>query len=66
MKVTLAYAYGGHGPDETVDLPDDVARRLLSDGTARRPVKAARKRATSPRRTTRPRHDSGASRTKEQ
>lgn len=61
MKVTLAYPYEGHDPDETVDLPEAVARRLLSDGAARLPVKRAKK----PTPTIRPRHDSGASRTKE-
>lgn len=38
MRVTLAYAYDGHWPDETVDLPDGVARRLLFDGRARKPA----------------------------
>lgn len=61
MKITLAYAYEGHSPDDTVDLPEAEARRLLSDGVARLPVKST----TSPRRTTRPRHNSGADRMKE-
>jgi hypothetical protein len=33
--VTLAYPFDGHEPDETVDLPDAEARRLLNDGRAR-------------------------------
>lgn len=37
MQITLAYPYGDHQPDETVDLPDDEARRLLNDGFARLP-----------------------------
>lgn len=37
MKVTLARAYGDHAPDETVDLPDTDALRLLADGKARLP-----------------------------
>lgn len=35
MKVTLAYAYGDHKPDTTIDLPDKEARRLVNDGRAR-------------------------------
>lgn len=79
MKVTLAYSYKKHAPDDTVDLPDDVARRLLSDGMARLPAKPARKRAAvsrdlaeelttannEPTPTIRPRHNSGTGRTKE-
>lgn len=34
-RVTLAYAYGDHKADETVDLDDDVARSLVWDGRAR-------------------------------
>jgi hypothetical protein len=34
--VTLAYPFDGHAPDETVDVPSDVARRLLNDGEARK------------------------------
>lgn len=47
MKVTLAYPYEGHEPDDTVDLPDADARRLLSDGKARKPAKGARVKKTS-------------------
>lgn len=38
MRVALAYRYGDHAPDDVVDLPDDDARRLLSDGQARIPT----------------------------
>lgn len=38
MKVTLAWPREGVGQaDETVDLPDGEARRLLADGMARVP-----------------------------
>lgn len=37
MKITLAYPFDGHAHDETVDLPEEVARQLLADGIARRP-----------------------------
>lgn len=37
MLVTLAYPFEGHAPDDTVDLPDDVAERLIRDGYARTP-----------------------------
>lgn len=36
MKVQLAYAYGEHQPDATIDLPDKEAERLVGDGRARR------------------------------
>lgn len=39
MKVTLAYEYQGHQPDETIDLPDAEAQRLVGDGRARRASK---------------------------
>lgn len=39
MKVTLAYVYGDHQPDETIDLPDAEAQRLINDGRARRASK---------------------------
>lgn len=67
MNVTLAYPFEGHGPDETVDLPDDVARRLLADGAARRPTQPAAKRPARRKKPTptRPRHDSGTGRVKE-
>lgn len=35
IRVTLAYQYKHHKPDETVNLADAVARRLLHDGLAR-------------------------------
>lgn len=42
MKVTLAYEYDGHKPDETVELDDTEARTLLREGRARQPqAKAA-------------------------
>jgi hypothetical protein len=66
VKVTLAYPYKRHKPDDTVSLPDDEARRLLSDGLARLPAKpAVNTTAEKPTPTIRPRHNSGASRTKE-
>lgn len=37
MRVTLAYPFDGHSPDETVDLDDATAKRLLRDGFARLP-----------------------------
>jgi hypothetical protein len=45
MKVTLAYPYGDHEPDTTIDLPDAEAQRLVNDGKARQAskyVKAAK------------------------
>lgn len=38
MRVTLAYPYDGHQPDDTVDLPDHDALNLLRDGRARLPT----------------------------
>lgn len=38
MRITLAYPYEGHAPDETIDLDDREARRLLSSGRARLPA----------------------------
>lgn len=35
MKITLAYPYEGHAPDETIDLPADQARQMVIDGLAR-------------------------------
>lgn len=35
MKVTLAYPYDGHQPDETVEVEDAVGLQLISDGHAR-------------------------------
>lgn len=35
MRVTLAYPYGGFGPDETIDVADSLGRRLVRDGLAR-------------------------------
>lgn len=45
MRVELAYPYDGHAPDETVELPTDVARSLISDGRARpaKPIPATSK-----------------------
>ncbi len=36
-RVVLAYPYGDHKPDSTIDLPDDEANRLVRDGFARPP-----------------------------
>jgi hypothetical protein len=36
-RITLAYEYEGHEPDETIDVEPDVARRLVHDGRARVP-----------------------------
>lgn len=41
MRITLARPYDGHDPDTTVDLPVDVARRLVREGKARLPVEPA-------------------------
>lgn len=41
MRITLAVPYEGHDPDETVDLDDADARRLLRDGFARLPDRDA-------------------------
>jgi hypothetical protein len=35
MKITLAYPYEGHDPDETIDVGSAEGRRLLADGRAR-------------------------------
>lgn len=40
MKVTLAYPWGGHPPDSTVDLDAVVAGQLLRSGRARPPALA--------------------------
>lgn len=33
--VTLAVQYEGHAPDETITVPDHIARNLLYSGQAR-------------------------------
>lgn len=48
MKVTLAYPYEGHEPDETIDLPDAEARRLVNDGRARRASKFVKAEKVDP------------------
>jgi hypothetical protein len=35
VRVTLAYPYGGFGPDETIDVDDTLGRRLVREGRAR-------------------------------
>lgn len=35
MKVTLAYPWEDHQPDQTVDVDDETGRTLLRDGFAR-------------------------------
>lgn len=35
IRVTLAYPYEGHAPDETIELDDPTARRLIREGRAR-------------------------------
>lgn len=35
MRVTLAYPFDGHQPDETIELPDPLGRRLVREGRAR-------------------------------
>ncbi len=37
MKVTLAYPHDGRRPDDTVDVDEQVGRRLIHDGKARPP-----------------------------
>lgn len=37
MRITLAYPFEGHAPDETIELDDWLARRLLHGGRARVP-----------------------------
>lgn len=37
MRVTLAYPYEGHAPDETIEVPDPVGAQLIHDGLARTP-----------------------------
>lgn len=34
-KVDLGYAYQGHAPDTTIDVPDEEAQQLLLNGLAR-------------------------------
>lgn len=36
MRVTLGYGWDGHAPDDTIEVPDSVGRRLLREGKARR------------------------------
>ena len=56
MKVTLAYAYGDHKPDETIDLPDREARRLVNDGRARLASKYVKAAKVKPETTTNEEH----------
>lgn len=37
MRVTLAYPFDGHEPDETIEVDDSVGRTLIRDGFARAP-----------------------------
>lgn len=37
MRITLAYPYEGHAPDETIEVDDDVGRQMVRDGVARLP-----------------------------
>ena len=53
MRVTLAYPYTAkdgksYQPDETVELPDVEAVKLLRNGRARRPDEADLARAEQP------------------
>ncbi|HET6869852.1 MAG TPA: hypothetical protein VFH80_28320 [Solirubrobacteraceae bacterium] len=41
MRVTLAYPYGKHQPDETVEVEDAVGLQLINDGRARHPATSA-------------------------
>jgi hypothetical protein len=45
MKVTLAYAYEGHKPDDTIEVDDLAGRTLLREGNARAADAASRKAA---------------------
>ena len=40
MRITLAYPHDGHEPDDTIDVDDEVGRRLVHDGRARLAVLA--------------------------
>jgi hypothetical protein len=36
VKITLAYPFEGHAPDETIEIDDVRGRRMVRDGKARR------------------------------
>ena len=36
MRITLAYPFENHDPDETIDVGPEVGKRLIRDGRARR------------------------------
>ncbi len=35
MRITLAYPYDGHDPDETIEIDDRRGRAMISNGVAR-------------------------------
>lgn len=35
MRITLAYPYEGHKPDDTIEIPDAEGQTLIFDGWAR-------------------------------
>lgn len=61
MNVTLAYAYRGHAPNTTIDLPAAEARRLIANGEARRVMKAGPVPAPKPKPAPKPRRSRGKS-----
>lgn len=58
MRVTLAYPYEGHEPDETIEVDDDEGRRLLTTGHARK-ADAETTTKTRPKGQTRQEPDNG-------
>ena len=49
LKITLAYPYDNHKPDETIEVADTVGRQMVHDGVARpadNPPKSAPKKET--------------------
>lgn len=57
MRITLAYPLGPHQPDTTIDLDDDLARRLVRDGRARTADTPAEVPQTPPRRSSKTKPD---------
>lgn len=53
MRITLAYPWQGHRPDQTLDVDDHVGRDLVRSGRAR----IADEPEPAPRRTSRRRTD---------
>jgi len=51
VRITLAYPYENHQPDETIEVADDVGRQMIRDGYARPADKPTAKTAATKKET---------------